>query len=263
MQLVDLPRAFQHRFTKLQAVGNGQRLHHNEHGGRHSGHRFCLTPPIKSEAFWFVPDILPQYWLHLWLRAQTPRNLLGWRLVKASAWIEKNKSARCFWAFATRTCNGMKMSSLRVMYTFILPSSLDQRAQTASYLQYHVFSRVLYFPTAPESSPPWPGRIMTIGRSRPALPVVGPLCAGGTCFRGRLCCNPPAAPAAGPAYPVHWPDRGPSPDASLNPATGARANSCGFTFCFNSKPYVRFAGQLPDARRLDERSSARICAAIP
>ena len=32
-------------------------------------------------------------------------------------------------------------------------------------------------------------------------------------FLGRLCCNPPAAPAAGPAYPVHWPDRGPSPDA--------------------------------------------------
>ena len=33
--------------------------------------------------------------------------------------------------------------------------------------------------------------------STAAIPVVGP----------------PAAPAAGPAYPVHWPDRGPSPDA--------------------------------------------------
>ena len=32
MQLVDFTELIQHRFTKLKAVGNGQRLHHIEHG---------------------------------------------------------------------------------------------------------------------------------------------------------------------------------------------------------------------------------------
>lgn len=32
MQLIDVAQLAQHRFTKLQAVVNGQRLHHVEHG---------------------------------------------------------------------------------------------------------------------------------------------------------------------------------------------------------------------------------------
>ena len=129
-----------------------------------------------------MPDILPAVLVAPLVESANTEEPLGWRLVKASAWIETNKSARCFWALLRALKRNEDVFIARHIHLHIA-LFLDQRAQTASYLQYHVFSRVLYFPTA-RSSPPWPGSsIMTIGRSRPALPGCGPLCAGGTCFR--------------------------------------------------------------------------------
>ncbi len=162
------------------------------------------------------------------------------------------QSARCFWAFATRTCNGMKMSYCASCTPSYCPLSRSESAD-GSYLQYHVFFACFVFPHRTGVSPPWPGSsIMTIGRSRPALPVVDHFVLAAPAFRGRLCCNLQQRQqrvlhilCIG-RIEVHT-------RRSLNPATGARANSCGFTFALIQKPYVRFAGQIARRAPLDER----------
>ncbi len=140
----------------------------------------------------------------------------------------------------------MKMSSLRVMYTFILPLSRSESANGELFAIPRLFRRFVFPHRTGVFATVARVKHKTIGRSRPALPGCGPLCAGGTAFRGRLCCNPPAAPAAGPAIlcigriEVHH-------QTLFKPGDRARANSCGFTFCFNSKTIRTVAGQI--ARR--------------
>ena len=120
-----------------------------------------LTPPTASAAFsLFASHRAEALVAPLSLRANTlaPR---ASGLVKASAWMLTNKSACTFCAFLTRSFNGTKKSASRVKYARIgLPPTTLLLMRSRSFratLSTTSFSRVPAGPTAPESSPPWPG----------------------------------------------------------------------------------------------------------
>ena len=90
--------------------------------------------------------------------------------MKASAWMLTNRSACTRRAFCTRTCSGTKKSASRVRKARIgLPLTLVALMRSRSrcaICSTTSFSRVPPGPTAPGSSPPWPGSsAMMIRRS--------------------------------------------------------------------------------------------------
>ena len=82
--------------------------------------------------------------------------------MKASAWMDTNRSACTRRALRTRSCSGTKWSPLRVSMTrrprvlFSSSRSWREMASTTS------FSRSPVGPMAPGSSPPWPGSMATM-----------------------------------------------------------------------------------------------------
>ena len=129
-----------------------------------------LTPPIKSALFsWLAIQRAALLVAPPWLRAKTLAPCaLG--VKKASAWMLTNKSACTLRAFCTRTCRGTKKSASRVKkariglpFTWVALMRSFRRWAICSTTS---FSRVPAGPTAPGSSPPWPGsRAMMIKRS--------------------------------------------------------------------------------------------------
>ncbi len=177
MQLVDFTELIQYRFTKLKVASNGQPDCTTEHGVVDIAVTMLFahaqSSPRRSGCARYFAAVLKV----IWLRAKT-EELSKTTCVARRHGGRRQTGQHAVSGFVTRTCNGMKMSSLRVMYTFILPFSIRERKRRA-YLQLPTsFSRVLYFPTAPESSPPVArSSIMTIGMIAPCFyPVVDHLC---------------------------------------------------------------------------------------
>ncbi len=141
-----------------------------------------------------------------------------------------------FLRFRHPTFNGMKMSSLRVICCD-LHVAFDQRGAGGGLSGApRPFTRFV-LPIAPGSSPPCPGSSIRQWAVAPRFTGLrARFAAAAPVYPDRLYCSLPAAPAADPAYPAHWQDKDPSPDVlKAFQATGASANSCGFTFCFSSK----------------------------
>ena len=82
----------------------------------------------------------------------------------ASAWMDTNKSACTRRALRTRSCSGTKKSASRVSMAR-MPGTLFRRSRNLmATCSTTSFSRRPVGPTAPGSSPPWPGSMATITR---------------------------------------------------------------------------------------------------
>ena len=125
-----------------------------------------FTPPIRSA--WFsllASQRAAALDAPLWLSANTLAPRAAGE-VKASAWMETNRSACTRRAFCTRVARGTKKSLSRVRKARIgLPPTLDVLMRSRSrcaICSTTSFSCVPRGPLAPGSSPPWPGSSATM-----------------------------------------------------------------------------------------------------
>ena len=136
-----------------------------------------LTPPTRSAAFSLSAIQRAVALLAApWLNANTEAPRASW-LRKASAWIDTNRSACTRRALRTRSCSGTKKSASRVSITRMPGRALSCSRSCSASARTTSFSRSPLGPTAPGSSPPWPGSIATTIR-RSTLPACGGATAG-------------------------------------------------------------------------------------
>ena len=118
---------------------------------------FTFTPPIRSAWFSLLAsqraavEVAP---FSDSTKTDEPR-AVGW--MKASAWIETNRSACTLRAFSTRMPSGTKKSASRVSMTRMLGCSSSLVFRRLAMASTTSFSRLPRLPMAPGSSPPWPG----------------------------------------------------------------------------------------------------------
>ena len=173
---------------------------------------FTLTPPTWSAAFSLLAIQRAALLLApLVDSAKTLAPRASGRK-KASAWMLTKRSACTRWALRTRSCRGTKKSASRVIITrmpgtaFSVSRSASATASTTS------FSRKPLGPTAPGSSPPWPGSNATMIKRSTRR------CSAGVGAAGR-------AAGVGSAGCVGTTSGGVSPKANGGLTTGARGNT--------------------------------------
>ena len=98
---------------------------------------------------------------------------------KASAWMLTNRSACTRRALRTRSCSGTKKSASRVIITRMPGTALSLSRSCRATASTTSFSRRPVGPTAPGSSPPWPGSSATMMRRSTRLRSSGVAGAGG------------------------------------------------------------------------------------
>ena len=84
--------------------------------------------------------------------------------MKASAWIETNRSACTRRALRTRSCSGTKKSASRVSIARMPGTAFSRSRSCSAMASTTSFSRRPLGPMAPGSSPPWPGSSATMIR---------------------------------------------------------------------------------------------------